>query len=160
MARCLLLAAPMDHALVETCAASDLGALLARDHAQLDARFRDLLAAFETDARDDVARLWNEFDSELRAHLLFEEEHLLPTFLDFNAPEALALLREHQSIRDKLLALGVGVDLHATRQEQVAAFVCALRAHAKREDALLYAWAATHVGPAERQAFVHGRPGR
>ena len=39
------------------------------------------------------------------------------------------------------LELGVGVDLHITRDEQVEQFIRDLRAHAAREDALLYQWA-------------------
>ena len=123
----------------------DLGSLLAQDHARLDRLFQDLLYAFEADARTEVARLWNQFDSDLRAHMQLEEEHLLPKFLDFNAPEAHALMREHQSIRDQLLQLGIGVDLHLVRLEKVAEFVRDLRAHAKREDDLMYRWSTQHV---------------
>lgn len=123
----------------------DLGQLLSQDHARLDRLFQDLLDAFAADARTDVAKLWNEFDRDLRAHLQLEEEQLLPKFLEFNAPEALALMREHQSIRDRLLRLGVGVDLHLTRHGQVADFIRELRAHAQREQALMYRWSSQHV---------------
>jgi hypothetical protein len=135
----------------------DLQALLHRDHERLERRFSELLCAFEADARSDVARLWNEFDRDLRAHLAIEEEQLLPKFVDFNAPEALALLREHQSIRDKLLRLGVGVDLHLTRHNQVEDFVAELRAHAKREDALLYRWSEEHVRDPELRSTLKQR---
>jgi Hemerythrin HHE cation binding domain len=128
-----------------TPASDDLGQLLSRDHTRLDRLFQDLLDAFAADARMDVAKLWNEFDRDLRAHLQLEEEHLLPKFLEFNAPEALALTREHQSIRDRLLQLGVGVDLHLTRHAQVADFINELRAHAKREEALMYRWSNQNV---------------
>ncbi|HEX6240738.1 MAG TPA: hypothetical protein VFZ61_07590, partial [Polyangiales bacterium] len=50
----------------------DLRQLLSRDHERLDRLFRDLLCAFEADARQDVARLWNEFDGDLRLHLRLE----------------------------------------------------------------------------------------
>jgi hemerythrin superfamily protein len=126
-------------------ASDDLGVLLSQDHARLDRLFQDLLEAFEADARTEVARLWTQFDNDLRAHMQLEEEHLLPKFLEFNAPEALALMREHQSIRDQLLQLGIGVDLHLTRHEKVAEFVRDLRAHATREDDLMYRWSTQHV---------------
>lgn len=127
----------------------DLRLLLSRDHERLDRLFRDLLAAFEVDARSEVGRLWNEFDGDLRAHMQLEEEQLLPRFEQVDAPEAAALRREHDAIRDKLLQLGVGVDLHFTRHNQVEEFVRELRAHAKREDALMYQWVQTHVQDAE-----------
>jgi hypothetical protein len=129
------------HRASTTATNGDLRELLGREHAHLDRLFRDLLYAFEADARMEVGRLWNQFDAELRTHMTLEEEHLLPQFLEFNAPEAAALLREHDQLRDKLLKLGVGVDLHLTRFTQVDEFVAQLRAHAKREDALMYRWA-------------------
>ena len=55
--------------------------------------------------------------------------------------EAVALLREHGQIRELLLELGVAVDLHAIRFEQSRRFIDMLRAHADREDRLLYRWA-------------------
>ena len=136
----------------------DVGCLLVREHAHLDRQFRSLLEAFEAGAGSDAAILWNQFDTDLQAHLLFEEEHLLPKFVDFNALEALALLREHQVIRDNLLALGVGVNLYLTRQDQVQHFLCGLRAHARREEKLLYAWAAAQPASPELDAFLRGRP--
>jgi hemerythrin-like domain-containing protein len=138
-------------------ASHDLRHLLSQDHTRLDRLFQDLLNAFEADARTQVAQLWNEFDNDLRAHLQLEEEHLLPKFLEFNAPEALALMREHQSIRDRLLQLGVGVDLHLTRHGQVADFVRELRAHAQREDALMYRWSTQHVRDPELNKSVAQR---
>lgn len=134
-----------DLASTHTSESDDLGQLLNQDHARLDRLFQELLDAFAADARTDVAKLWNEFDRDLRAHLQLEEEQLLPKFLEFNAPEALALMREHQNIRDRLLRLGVGVDLHLTRHGQVADFIRELRAHATREQALMYRWSSQHV---------------
>lgn len=133
----------------------ELRQLLGRDHERLDRLFRDLLAAFEADARTEVARLWNEFDGDLRHHMRLEEELLLPKFAELNADEAAALRAQHDLIRDKLLQLGVGVDLHMTRHAQVDEFVRELRAHAKREDDLMYRWAETHLrDPATRRGLI------
>jgi hemerythrin len=149
----------MHHDLIptRTASADDLRSLLRRDHERLERLFNDLLCAFEADARADIPRLWNEFDRELRTHLTIEEEQLMPRFLDFNAPEALALLREHDSIRDRLLRLGVGVDLHLTRLNQVDDFVRELREHAKREDALFYRWSEEHVEDPGLRALLKQR---
>lgn len=135
----------------------DLRTLFRRDHERLERLFTDLLYAFEADARGDIPRLWNAFDRELRTHLAIEEEQLLPRFLDFNAPEALSLLREHHSIRDKLLKLGVGVDLHLTRFNQVDDFVRELREHAQREDALFYRWSEEHANDPELRNLLTQR---
>jgi Hemerythrin HHE cation binding domain len=123
----------------------DLRQLFTRDHERLDRLFRDLLAAFEADARVEVGQLWNQFDADLRAHMQLEEELLLPRFVEKHAAEAAAIFREHDQIREKLLQLGVGVDLHFTRYGQVEELVRALRAHAKREDQLLYRWVESHL---------------
>lgn len=133
----------------------DLRRLFTRDHEQLDRLFRDLLAAFEADARLEAAQLWYVFEADLRAHMQLEEELLLPRFAEKHASEALALFREHDEIREKLLQLGVGVDLHATRYSQVEELVRMLRAHARREDELLYRWTDSHVTRnAERRGIL------
>lgn len=120
---------------------ADLRVTLREDHERLDKLFADLLAAFRADAREDAARLWNEFDMGLRHHMEIEERHIFPAFSNVNAPEAAALLGEHERIRARLLELGIGVDLHLTRDYQVEEFVRDLRFHAAREDALMYQWA-------------------
>jgi hypothetical protein len=127
----------------------DLRQLFTHDHERLDRLFRDLLAAFEADARVEAGQLWNEFDTDLRAHMQLEEELLLPQFAETHAAEALALVREHEQIREKLLQLGVGVDLHLTRFGQVEDFVRLLRGHAKREQELMYRWAARRLNDAD-----------
>ena len=43
--------------------------------------------------------------------------------------------------------MGVDLDLHCLGRDQVRAFVDGLRAHADREDALLYPWATRHLSP-------------
>lgn len=126
--------------------APDYGRLLAEDHARLTALFEQMLAAFQADARDDAARLWTAFDEGLRSHLALEEEHLLPRFARVDPQEAEALLAEHHRIRDKLLRMGIGVDLHLTRDDQVAQFIEELKAHAQREDALMYRWTQAELG--------------
>jgi hypothetical protein len=84
-----------------------------------------------------------------------EEEHwLLPAFAACDAPEVACLLREHEQIRQKLLELGIGVDLHLTRAETVSAFVELLRNHARREGALAYRWAQRELPEAPRRLLT------
>lgn len=124
---------------------------LIRDHERLDQLFGDLRSAFDADAREDAARLWGELDRGLSAHMEFEERHVLPAFRAVDSAEVDGLLREHDLIRRRLTELGIGVDLHVVRAEIVADFIALLRAHAQREDALLYRWAEREL-PASTQA--------
>jgi len=109
-------------------------------HRHLDQVFSNLLGALEVNA-PDVRELWTELDHGLAAHMEAEERYVLPVFARVDPDEAVALLREHGEIRQQLLELGVAVDLHSIRFEQSRRFIAALRAHADREDRLLYRWA-------------------
>jgi hypothetical protein len=133
---------------------SDLQAWLARDHQRLDALFERLLAAFHADARGELAPLWAEFDSRLRAHLALEEEHILPEFARMDPAEARALADEHVQIRKRLSELDIAVDLHLASEPTIDALIKLLRAHAKREDELMYRWAASHIEPAKQRTIV------
>lgn len=126
---------------------------LIRDHHRLDQLFSELRAAFDADAREDAARLWTDLDQGLSAHMAFEERYVLPAFRAVDSSEVDGLLREHDLIRHRLAELGIGVDLHAVRAEIVADFLALLRAHAHREDELLYRWAERKLPPEAQSAF-------
>ncbi|HEX2685563.1 MAG TPA: hemerythrin domain-containing protein [Kofleriaceae bacterium] len=113
---------------------------MTESHERLDRLFGRLLDALESNA-PDVRELWTELDHGLLAHMEAEERFVLPAFARFDHEEAIALLREHGGIREQLLELGVAVDLHCIRFEQSREFIQRLRAHAAREDKLLYRWA-------------------
>ena len=130
---------------------------LTDEHASLHRLFEELLAAFQADARVEAGRIWNVFDSRLRAHLAMEEQYLLPAFAAVDAPEAEALRREHDKIRNQLLQLGIGVDLHMTRDQQVEEFIAQLDAHAKREDALMYRFAEQGLKDEEARKMLQRR---
>jgi hemerythrin superfamily protein len=114
--------------------------LLAHDHLRLERLFTELREAFEADARDDVQALWTELDTDLRAHLEAEERHALPRFAELHPDEAATLRAEHDAIRTKLDELDVMVDLHTLRADAAGDFLDLLRAHAAREEKLLYRW--------------------
>ena len=113
-------------------------------HEHLNTLFSQLLDALAANA-PDARELWTKLDHELLAHMEAEERFVLPAFARIDREEALALLREHGRIREQLLELGVAVDLHCIRLEQSRAFIETLRAHAGREDNLLYRWADTRL---------------
>jgi hemerythrin-like domain-containing protein len=119
----------------------DLRNLLALDHKRLDELFEALIAAFQGDAREASQHLWTKLEAELEAHFELEDKLIFPEFAKAAPAEAAALVREHAELRGKLSRLGLGVDLHLTRDQAVTDFVHRLRSHAKREDALLYLWA-------------------
>ncbi len=120
---------------------SSVASMLMGEHRRLERLFGELLAAFEADARDDAARLWSEFDRSFTDHLTREEKFLLPRIEGAHPRFAAAIRAEHEDLRSKLLALGVGVDLHLTKANAVAEFIATLRAHAAHEETTLYPFA-------------------
>ena len=120
---------------------------LTRSHDYLRGVLERMLAAMESDARTDVRELWNELDHGLLAHMEAEERFVLPVFAHVDGEEARALLREHGSIREQLLDLGVAVDLHYVRYERSREFAELLARHAAREQNLLYRWADERLAP-------------
>jgi hemerythrin-like domain-containing protein len=130
--------------------------VLSEHHRALEEQLDGLIAdAQQRDAPDLRAR-WSRFDKELLRHLDYEEAAILPAFARQHAAEARAVLDEHARIRAGLLELGVSLDLHALRWEAVKDFVSQLRAHAHREDALLYPWSRRNGGAAAEQPAKHG----
>jgi hemerythrin len=119
----------------------DLWELLLVDHRRLEQLSVQLQAAFDADAREDTQQLWTELDRSLEAHFRVEERLLCPRFGNIDATETRALAAEHRLLREQLAELGVGVDLKLVRAEVAKGFLAMLRAHAEREDALLYRWA-------------------
>lgn len=101
---------------------------------------------------------WALFERELTAHLDAEERFILPRFAEAHADEAQGLRREHDEIRRLVLELGVGVDLHCLRATAADQLIDRLRAHARREDALLYPWAAQHPNIDEEEPMAPTEP--
>jgi hemerythrin-like domain-containing protein len=89
---------------------------------------------------------WSRFERELSSHLDLEEHEILPAFARAHLAEAQGLRDEHTAIRAALTEMGVDLDLHCLRADRVEAFIQLLRAHARREDGLLYPWASRAQG--------------
>jgi hemerythrin-like domain-containing protein len=118
-----------------------LRAQMVADHERLSRLFDQVLIAFQEGDQQNAAALWSQFETGLRNHFDFEELHLFPKFQVLNPVEIAALQAEHAHMLSMLEELSIGVDLHLTRSDMVEDFVARLRAHAEREDALLYRWA-------------------
>lgn len=124
------------------------------DHAEISALLDEVLVAFRCGDRDVAAAAFTRFEKRLGAHLSLEDELLLPELERIDPKEAAALAADHRQIRTRLTELGLGVDLHLTRASAVSELVEMLRAHAHREDALLYRWADEALSALERQAVI------
>ena len=129
-------------------------AAMMADHAGIATLFDDVVAAFRSGDRDEAAAMFAQFEQRLEAHLALEDQLLLPPLRAAHPDEVAALAEDHRKIRARLAELGVGVDLHFTRASWVAAFVDSLRAHAQREDALLYRWAAEPTAKIDTRAVL------
>jgi hemerythrin-like domain-containing protein len=125
------------------------------DHHELEDLFDGLLDAFEANDREGIAELWTLFEERLNAHMDAEERLLLAPLARSCPREARALFHEHRHIRSRLAALSCEVDLHTIRLASARAFVDELRAHARREDEVLYDWADRHLGVAAKHSLLH-----
>jgi hemerythrin superfamily protein len=123
------------------------------DHRRLETLVEEVLAAFEANDRQEVARLWTEFELGLLAHLEAEEVHLIPGLLRVCERDARVIVQEHRHIRTRLTELGVTVDLHTIRLDSARDFIDELRAHSKNEDRLLYRWGDAHLDESERKSL-------
>ena len=134
-------------------------ARLAMDHHDLEVLLEQLICAYETDDREIAAGAYAALEHMLAAHLEAEEQLLFPDFAREEPDEVRRLREDHRRIRMRVEELGIGVDLHATRIGAIRELVQLLRAHAARENALLYRWADRAAADrAELPAFfAHGR---
>jgi hypothetical protein len=111
------------------------------EHAHLGMLFEATIGAFQ---RGDAAAAASSFaavEERLVAHLALEDELLIPPLRDVDPDSAEALAEDHRRIRARLAELGIAVELHAARAPAVEELAALVRAHAHREDALLYRWA-------------------
>lgn len=143
----------------------DVRSQLNRDHQRLNRLFNEAVAAFRAGDRDQAAALWSQFDTGIRNHFDFEELHLIPQFRRLYPKAAAQLQAEHARVLSLLEELSVGSYLHLARADVVEDLITRLRAHADREDALLYRWAQArgtnvqrYVAPATRVDQRGARP--
>jgi hemerythrin-like domain-containing protein len=118
-----------------------LGTRLLAEHTRLDSVFEQLLCSFDGGDATTCQRAWSEFEGSLLGHLEYEEAFLLPKLEQTYPLESQELRQQHATLRKLVAEFGVQVDLHALNAETVRQMVAFLRAHAAREEALLYPWA-------------------
>jgi hemerythrin superfamily protein len=120
---------------------NSIGRHLLADHQRLDALFDRLLNVVHAGDWAASHATWSRFEQDLLNHIDAEEVFLLPTFERVDPRETAGLRQEHATIRYLLADMGVRLELHAVKEENVQRLVDSLRAHAAREEALLYGWA-------------------
>lgn len=98
----------------------------------------ELLAAFDSGERSVATPAFQAFDRRLTAHLAFEGEFLLPALAAIDPGEADVIAAEHRAIRLRVEELAIMDNLHLSRATQVRELVEMLRAHAQREDDVMY----------------------
>lgn len=110
------------------------------DHVRITALLRQLKSASEVSDNAELPELFQMVDRAIRSHFDYEEKHLLP-LLGRKWPELRQQLGdEHREIRRWLDELGIGIELHIVRKEQIDGLITRLEEHADREDAALYRW--------------------
>lgn len=120
-----------------------------------------MVEAFDTGDHEVAREAFREFDRQLLAHLAMEEQTLLLEFAEISPIGAAQIVDEHRDIRSLVDELGIGTDLHITRAAAIRELADLLRAHARREDALLYRWAEEHgVSPHPDQPAPEPQPSR
>ena len=133
-----------------TPSSSPIGHVLDQHHREIEEACLALLGAgFACDPCEMVQR-WSEIEHQLSDHMTAEEHFLFPAYQHAEPENAQDLRDQHAQLREQALEIGIAVQLHTVRMEQIQAFVAALRAHAQCEEAWLYRWADRHVSDAER----------
>jgi hemerythrin superfamily protein len=138
---------------------SSLSGMLAGDHDRLDRCFQSILTRAYGGDWQQLESEWISFQRELLGHLEAEEKHVIPALARDRPVAAETLLSDHEVIRTTMIELGIDLDLHSLRAERVAMFVEALRAHARREEAMFYPWADGHL-PADAAVQLSERIGK
>jgi len=134
---------------------AEAAALLPEHHSVLDERLDRIVVGAQVRDAAELRAEWSGFERELLRHLEYEEAEILPAFAARSPAEARAILAEHADIRATLTDLGLSLDLHLLRSEAVEAFVQQLKAHARRENETLYAWAGSRDAADDGHARRH-----
>jgi hypothetical protein len=124
------------------------------DHATLEHALSEVLERAYEDDQEELRAAFRALECELRAHLELEERALLPRFALVSPAETEHIRADHELIRARLDALGLALDLRSLRAHDLSDFVALLRAHALREEKILYVWADAALTESERSPIV------
>jgi hypothetical protein len=136
----------MSHA---TPIAPPSGRILHQHHREIEEACRALLGAGYAGVPGELTRSWGEIEHQLYDHMMAEEHFLFPAYQEDEPDNAQALRDQHARLRKLAREIGIAVQLHIIRMEQIERFVSALRAHGRLKEMTLYWWADHHVSDAE-----------
>jgi hypothetical protein len=105
-------------------------------------------------ARRELDQHWAAYEDGLLAHLDAEETYLIPGLAVHDAELAARILKDHGRFRTQIAQVGIGLQLHVVREDQLRLLAGDLRAHAMMEEEPLYAWADANVSPSSFDAVV------
>lgn len=116
---------------------------LREQHHILDSQFDELLRRAATGDWRECDAIWDGFSRTLGQHMADEEGRLFPDFARIG-PNAAKIVQqlcdEHEELRSRLQSIGVGIQLHSARAEELQDLVRVLREHAAREGQSIYPW--------------------
>lgn len=121
--------------------APPVGQILEQHHREIEEACLAIMSAGFADEPRDLTRRWGEIERQLRDHMAAEEHLLLPAYQRADPENAQDLRDQHARLRERAFEIGVAIQLHTIRCEQLQEFVAELRAHAANEEASLYRWA-------------------
>jgi hemerythrin superfamily protein len=128
--------------------------VLGAHHREIEAECLEIMSAgFADDPRDLVWR-WGKVERELLEHMAAEERMVFPAYQQADPENAQDLRDEHAVLREHALAIGVAIQLHTIRCEQLQHFVDEMRAHARHEEASLYRWAQGNLDASHRHTLL------
>jgi hypothetical protein len=131
-----------------------LSLLLPRDHARLDAMLASILELVHVDLPPQLSARWALYEDGLLAHLDAEEMYLLPELSRHDARRAAVIRAEHATLRAHLAEVGVGLELHIVREDQMQRLAAFLRRHAQAEEADVYRWADGNLDEGSRRGLL------
>jgi hemerythrin superfamily protein len=119
---------------------AELRVALTQDHEKIDAMFDCLVACAQSDASFELQAVWIDFERALLGHMDWEEMYLLPAYEQHAPADAAAIRADHASFRSLLAQIGIDLERHNAHAQTIEEFVRRLRAHAAREERVLYPW--------------------
>lgn len=128
---------------------------LREEHRLLDRQFDELIRRAQTGDWCQCDEVWDAFTTSLERHMADEESRLFPPYARIG-PEAARVVQqlreEHQELRQRLQSIGVNIQLHAVRAEELEDLIRNLRAHAETEGQCIYPWLDMQAEPGEAPA--------
>jgi len=132
----------------------DATAELERDHQRIAESLARLVDFAK--AQDDalLREEWDALEVRVLGHLDAEEMYLLPGFQRDRPVEAASIRDAHALLRKLLGEMGIAIDLHLLRPENVTEFRELLQSHVDEERRSLYAWARSGVDAHSLRALL------